>query len=129
MHEHKELSVEELTNLNSSALLYKLDYLRERTIKTGYEFAEAEKAYNDFKTLMPSFLAEYIGFYLKDYPLNTARVMALGDKDYQAKVKEMNVAEYESRLKEVEYKSYMESIKALTAISYLRNAEARIERH
>ena len=120
-------TAEQLANLDSSALLNRLDYLREQARESGYKWAEAEKAYNDLKELMPSFLAEFIAHYsTAGVNTTTARNRALADKNYQAKVIQMNVAEHKARLEEVEYKSFIESIKALTAISYVRNREMQL---
>lgn len=120
-------TAEELTNLTSSELLERLDEIRDAAIRAGNAWAEAEKTYNDLKEMMPSFLAEYQMNYSSSSPTVTAaRVRALADKEYRAKITAMNKAEYEARLKEVEYKSWNESLKVLTSISYLRNSELKL---
>lgn len=120
-------TAEELSSLSSHVLLHKLDELREEARQAGNNWAGAEKAHNDLKELMPSFLAEYTAHYsLPGVTSTTARVKALADKNYQAKIKAMNLAEYEARLLEVEYRGLMESIKALTSISYVRNSELKL---
>lgn len=122
-----KFSTEELTALNSSQLLEKLDELRETARCLGLRWAEAEKYYKDLKELMPCFLAETQAYYLTPGAnTTTARMRALADKTYQGKIKEMNIAEHEARKLEVEYKGIFESLKAITAIAYLRNREIQI---
>lgn len=125
--ETQKYTASELAELSSHVLLHKLDDLREGAREIGYQWAEAEKTYNDLKELMPSFLAEYQTHHSgPGVNATTSRFRALADKGYQAKIKEMNVAEYKARLLEVQYKGLMESIKALTSISYVRNGELRL---
>lgn len=120
---------EELTNLNSSQLLHKVDELKDRVIKLGYEHAEADKKYHDLKALMPSFLAEYQAHYSgPGVNATTAKYRALGDKGYQEKIKQMTLAEYEARLLYVEHQANLESLRSITAISFLRNNEIKLAR-
>jgi DNA gyrase/topoisomerase IV subunit A len=118
------MQTEELTNLNSSELLNHLEEIRHHAREAGLVWAEKERIYKDLKELMPSFLAEFTAHHTGiGVNTTTARNRALADRQYQEKIKQMNIAEYEARLAEVEYKGWMESIKALTAISYVRNRE------
>ena len=124
---NNQMSSEELGELNSEALLRRLDEAREQARKLGYEWVEAEKAYKDARELLPSVLAEFVRLHMTPgMKAGEGKLRALADRSYQFKVKDMNQLEYAARLKEVEYRGWMESIKALTAISYVRNNELKL---
>jgi hypothetical protein len=122
-------TAEELSNLDSSQLLFKLDEAREAAREAGYAWAEAEKKFKDSKELLPSILAEITSAHMTGaMKMNEAKLRAIASPEYKAKVKEMNVLEYEARLVKVQYQGWMKSLEVLAAIGFLRNNEIQLSR-
>ena len=123
------LTTQQLTNLNSSELLHKLDELKNAAFALGHEMAEAEKAFKDVKEMMPSYLAEQqIYCQGEDMTLSEAKVYALSHPIYTEKILEMNELGKTYRLKEVEFRGIMKSLDCLQAIAFVRNNELKLAR-
>ena len=124
------LTAEQLTSLDSSELLLKLDELRHAALTVGHEMADAEKRYKDTKELLPVFLAEIQSLYMETYtaPANIAKVKALAHSEYKMWLEKANELGHAYRLKEVEYRAVIKSLEALTGIAYVRNTEMKLAR-
>jgi len=122
----KPKTSDELSQLDSSELLMRLDELRDAAQKAGLEWVEAKKKYEDCQELLPSILATYQVAIMNDkMTMAEAKARALADDGYKQNVKAMTQAQYEAHLKEVEYKGLMKSLDVLTSISYVRNSELK----